>query len=160
MKIAAGIFGAVLGLLGLTFFVTVIYLAVTDTGPGIVREETVPATPVCTNAQGAAVTYAALGKDEPASEPVARRDDRTIVYDPRITGWPNEAREFALAAACARISVADAAEADCVAVKRLRDDLDFKKEKVAVITQHLAASQGAKDVDARVRNINACFEAH
>ncbi|UPJ44963.1 hypothetical protein IVB40_13525 [Bradyrhizobium sp. 40] len=158
MKILSNIFWGVIGLLGLMFFAGVMYLALTDTGPGNVREETVLAMPVCKNAQGD-VTYKAIQGSETAPEPVFLRDERTILYDPKIADWPNEAREFALAAACARASVPDASEADCVAVKRLRDELDFKNEKVALITQHLAASSGAKDAATRVRNINACFEA-
>ncbi len=141
MKMLGNLFWVVIGVLGATFLASLMYRALTDTGRVNVREESVLATPVCKKTPGGAVTFKAIEGSEPAREPIFVRDDHTIMYDPKIAGWPYEAREFALTAACARISVADADEADCVAVKRLRDELDFKKEKVAVITQHLADSQ-------------------
>ncbi|MFK4522906.1 hypothetical protein ABIF90_000887 [Bradyrhizobium japonicum] len=116
MKILGNLFWVVIGVLGATFLASLMYRALTDTGRVNVREETVLATPVCAKAKGDAVTYKALEGGEPAREPVFLRDDHTIMYDPKIASWPYEAREFALAAACARASVADASEADCVAV--------------------------------------------
>lgn len=92
---------------------------------------------------------------------VAVYDEKTILYDYEELGKkPPGYTAFALRVACARNADFDAQAADCIAVKRLRDEDAFSKEKVTAIAQSLpASSEGADDREARIRNIYACFDA-
>jgi hypothetical protein len=67
-----------------------------------------------------------------------------VDYD-ELSKDPPEYRDFVLRAACARALGQDAHQADCTAIKRVRDERQFSKEQVAVIMQHLAASLSDAD---------------
>ena len=88
-------------------------------------------------------------------------DEKTILYDyDELSKAPPEYRDFVLRVACARNANIDSKAADCTAVKRLRDERGFSKEKVTLIAQHLpASSSAADDKGVRTQNLYACFEA-
>ena len=130
------------------------------------REEKINAEdyyPPCVNTQGAKVEFATWQhKNFSAEYPglVAAVDDQHIVMDyDELQKHPAEYRDFVFRAACARNLKQGGTQADCTTIKRLRDEKGYSKEKVTLIAQVLGAAEGAKDEDARVRNINACFEA-
>lgn len=130
-----------------------------------VRTDTVFIEPPCANASGDPVRFV-QGQHKVFAERnlaglTAVQDEKTILYDfDELSKAPPEYRDFVLRAACARNANLDEKAADCTAVKGLRDERSFSKEKVTLIAQHLpASSSAADDKDARTRNLYACFEA-
>ncbi|MGH6837493.1 MAG: hypothetical protein ACREDT_01565 [Methylocella sp.] len=95
----------------------------------------------------------------------AVKDEKTILFDyDELSKTPAENRaayrDFVLRVACARNADFDAQAADCIAIKRLRDEKAFSKEQVTLIAQSLPASPAdADDKEARTRNLYACFDA-
>jgi hypothetical protein len=87
-------------------------------------------------------------------------NDKTILYDyDELSKAPAEYRDFVLMAACARNAQAEPREAECTAIKRVRDEKGVSKEKGALIAQHLSSSPGTDDKDARARSLYSCFNA-
>lgn len=120
--------------------------------------------PRCLNARGEAVEFQPrqhkVFAEQKLSGLTAPQDDKTILYDhDELSKVPAEYRDFVLRAACARNANVDPREAECVAIKRLRDEKSLPKEKVALIAERLPASVGTDDKDARVRNLTSCFDA-
>jgi hypothetical protein len=120
--------------------------------------------PRCTNARGEPVEFQArqhkVFAEQKLSGLTASQDDKTILYDyDELSKAPAEYRDFVLMAACARNAQAEPREAECTAIKRVRDEQGVSKEKVALIAQHLSPSPGVDDKDARARSLYSCFDA-
>jgi hypothetical protein len=144
------------------------YEAFYDTGEPKARVDSVNLeaySPRCVNARNEPVEF------EPRQHKVfaersltgltAAQDEKTILFDyDELAKTPPEYRDFVLRAACARNANVDAQAADCTAIKRLRDEKGFSKEKVTLIAQRLTASPStADDKEARTQNLYACFDA-
>jgi hypothetical protein len=120
--------------------------------------------PRCKNVRGEPVEFQArqhrVFEEPKLSGLTTALNDKTILYDhDELSKAPPEYRDFVLMAACARNAQAEPREAECTAIKRVRDEKGFSKEKVALIAQHLFDSSGADDKDARARSLNTCFDA-
>lgn len=118
--------------------------------------------PRCVNARGEAVEFQPrqhkVFEEENLSGLAASQDEETILYDyDELSKEPPEYRDFVLLAACARNSGMSAAEAECTAVKRLRDEKSLRKEKVTLIMKRLSSGSGESD---RAQALLACFGAH
>jgi hypothetical protein len=85
---------------------------------------------------------------------IVPQDEKTILYDyDELSKESKEYRDFVLRVACARTANQDEQAAQCMAVKRLRDEKRITREKLPLIAQRLAANSD------KTQALTACFDA-